>query len=712
MNDSWSVSQLVSKIKAGWHRRTPAMGAPSTDVEFPNTEAALTAYPHLRRWKSIVLDLAFEEYHLRAERGEAVNADDFCRRFPDYQRSLLHRIEIEQFLRHEEDKHAHAWPQPGDRFLGYRLLEQLGKGAVGRVYLAQQMEMRDRLVVVKLTPRGHREAQTLALLNHPHIVPIYRYDEDPATGLAAICMPYLSRTTLEDFLCLAQRGACGAAPQWPPSDFGSLLDELGARSVTDGTTPPGLATPDLAADESLRPAAYIDRVLNLARQMANALAHTHERGVLHLDLKPSNVLLLPNGRPLLLDFNLSVEGAVGASVIGGTLPYMSPEQLQEAILGRSYQSRPVDGRSDLFSLGVILYELLTGTHPFGEIPRQSDPREAAKELLRRHEKGPRALSSVVHDPDVGRFLDACLAFHPDQRHSSACEATQLLDRLLSRRHRAKRWMRQHRKSLTVVASGLLCGVLALATAAAMAPPEHEQWLRAAEVHVERREYREAEAALQKVIEHRPQSALAWAMLGQTQVKLGKHREATTAFAQSYRLSNDPNILGEMGHAAFLDGQYDIAEAWYRKAIERASTSPEVFLNLGKCSLRKGQYLEAEANFCNAVVEAPDSLLVRQARAQFAVQWAHATSSPIKTYAFEDALVAVRIAPTDRRVLFEAASVFALSHDVDNEASVKEFLERACHSGLDRRALQSPAFQKFADTSWFRELSNSSKKPAG
>ncbi len=99
-------------------------------------------------------------------------------------------------------------------------------------------------------------------------------------------------------------------------------------------------------------------------RLADGLGHAHERGILHRDLKPANILLADDGQPMLLDFNLSedlkLRSRAPAAFIGGTLPYMAPEQLQAFQHGTCGG----DARSDIFSLGVILYELLTGEHPF------------------------------------------------------------------------------------------------------------------------------------------------------------------------------------------------------------------------------------------------------------------------------------------------------------------------------------------------------------
>src|SRR5207247_10908638 len=108
---------------------------------------------------------------------------------------------------------------------------------------------------------------------------------------------------------------------------------------------------------------YVEAVVWLGCCLADGLAHAHERGILHRDLKPANVLLTDEGQPMLLDFNLAedvkLRGSAAAALIGGTLPYMAPEHL-EAFRGGK---RAVDGRSDVYALGIILYELLAGHFP-------------------------------------------------------------------------------------------------------------------------------------------------------------------------------------------------------------------------------------------------------------------------------------------------------------------------------------------------------------
>src|SRR5262249_55620958 len=142
----------------------------------------------------------------------------------------------------------------------------------------------------------------------------------------------------------------------PPARAALFLG-VARSSLAEGQSPE-------APDPLLSRATYAEGVMHLGAQIADGLAYLHERGVCHRDLKPSNVLLSPAGRPLLLDFNLSADAAAVPAHLGGTVPYMAPEQLEAFLARRPAGAARLDARADLFSLGVILYELLTGRHPF------------------------------------------------------------------------------------------------------------------------------------------------------------------------------------------------------------------------------------------------------------------------------------------------------------------------------------------------------------
>ena len=220
---------------------------------------------------------------------------------------------------------------------------------------------------------------------------------------------------------------------------------------------------------------YVEAVLWIGGRLAEGLAHAHERGVLHRDLKPANVLLTDEGQPMLLDFNLSEDvqaaGAAGARV-GGTLPYMAPEHLT------AYQGRPavVDARSDLYSLGVVLYELLTGRCPF---EKHGGPLESVlpKMIADRLRPPPPARSlNPGATPAVDSILRRCLESDPARRYQSARELQEDLDRQRlyqplryaadpSPRERVAKWLKRNPRAVSASRVGTAAVVLlALLTA--------------------------------------------------------------------------------------------------------------------------------------------------------------------------------------------------------------------------------------------------------
>jgi tetratricopeptide (TPR) repeat protein len=448
-------------------------------------------------------------------------------------------------------------------------------------------------------------------------------------------------------------------------------------------------------------------MLEMGRQIAEALAHTHERGVLHLDLKPSNVLLTADGRPLLLDFNLSVDGSIGASVIGGTLPYMSPEQLQEAVLGRSYSSRPVDGRSDVFSLGVMLYELLAGRHPFGEIPRTRDPREAAKELLRRHERGPAPWPAGKHiDREVLRFLDACLAYHPDQRPQSAGEAAAALRRFLGTNFQVRRWARRRRKTVAAAGVVTIAVILSAAAATALAPPESERRLRAGETHLQQQELKLAEAAFKESLAADEQSPRAWELLGQVQFQQAKYRDAFASFHRAYALSHDPRFLENLGDCERAENQHSLAVGWYRRAIAERSKSAELHRKLGDSLAAMSFFKSAQESLDEAVELSPTELAIRRTRMRAAINNSLVSKAPLEESALEDARVIRHAANSTDQDLFFAAMAFACAESPERfEVEIRACLESAADKeGFNADRLRGGMqFKPFADRSWYQAL---------
>jgi serine/threonine protein kinase/tetratricopeptide (TPR) repeat protein len=346
-----------------------------------------------------------------------------------------------------------AMPEAGTEFLGFHLLTELGRGTFGRVYLARQGELADRPVALKVSGDILGESRVLAQLRHTNIVPIFSVHH--ASPFHAVCMPFLGCTTLQDVLSdLRDR------PTMPAS----------GRALADAIRRGQAASPLPA----LEGRTYVQAVLWIASRLAGGLAHAHEHGILHRDLKPANVLLADDGEPILLDFNLSedtkLRSSASAAFAGGTLQYMAPEQLVAF-----HEHRPgADARGDLYALGILLYELLTGRHPFPT--RRGLLSEALPRMIEDRfgpPPGPRARNPAV-SPAVDSIVRHCLEPDPGRRYQTASQLEddlqrQLTDRPLrhareaSVRERAAKWARRHPRlgsstSIAVVAAALLLGL--------------------------------------------------------------------------------------------------------------------------------------------------------------------------------------------------------------------------------------------------------------
>jgi len=279
----------------------------------------------------------------------------------------------------------------------YVIERKLGSGGMADVYLAEDQEL-GRRVALKLLNDRHaadeqfverfrREAQSAAGLNHPNIVSIF--DRGYAEGTYYIAMEYLDGRTLKELL------------------------------VKNGPTPIPIA-------------------IDYARQILGALSFAHRNGIVHRDIKPHNIVVGHDGRLKVTDFGIARSGAsqmTEAGSIVGTAQYLSPEQARGA---------PVDPRSDLYSLGIVLYEMLTGKVPF----TGDTPVEIAMKHLSQVPSPPSELrAEVPHDLDA--IVMRALAKEPDQRYSS----TEEMDADLARVARGVAVSRETEDAMTQVLAG-------------------------------------------------------------------------------------------------------------------------------------------------------------------------------------------------------------------------------------------------------------------
>jgi hypothetical protein len=348
-----------------------------------SAEQFLAEYPTLAARDELAVEVICTEFQVRRELGQRPEPAAWCARFPRWQERLRQQLED---LSSASEKPPAAMvtvaearqvaaavpvartgaPGPPPR---YELLEELGHGGMGVVYRARDTVL-GRLVAVKMLRAGRatadgllrfrREAQAVARLRHRHIVALHDFGEQD--GGPFLVMPYVGGGNLS----------------------GRLAD---------------FADPRAAAA--------------LAEKVARAVQAAHEAGIVHRDLKPANVLLDEEGEPLVSDFGLAKfldpgpgEGATYTGQLVGTPAYMAPEQAA----GHGHRATPA---TDVWALGVILYELLTGYKPF-----RGEGAEVAQRIQQEAPAAPRALR-----PGLDRALETvvlkCLEKEPARRYASA-----------------------------------------------------------------------------------------------------------------------------------------------------------------------------------------------------------------------------------------------------------------------------------------------------
>jgi serine/threonine protein kinase len=320
----------------------------------------------------------------------------------------------------------------GQRLDDFDLLIELGRGAFARVFLARQLSLQ-RLVAVKISENHGHEPQTLAQLDHDYIVRIFDQRILRDQNWRLLYMQYLPGGTLLDL------GRVAFAAERPPDSGQALLDAVDGALESRGESRP---TESITRAE-LATLSWPETVAWLGKRLATALHYANSRGVLHRDIKLANVLLARDGTPKLADFNISfarnVSGASPFEYFGGSLSYMSPEQLMASLPGHTAEAADLDTRSDIYSLAVVLWELLTSMKPFDDSAARAARADSAGfvgdttavDLMLTTRAEGVSSAALAHLPSdcpaaLRRVLLKALSADRDQRWSSGAELAEQL----------------------------------------------------------------------------------------------------------------------------------------------------------------------------------------------------------------------------------------------------------------------------------------------
>jgi serine/threonine protein kinase len=356
---------------------------------------------------------------------------------------------------------------PGAKIDDFEIVKLLGRGAFGHVYLARQLSL-DRLVALKISANRGSEGRTMARLEHQHIVQVFSETVDPEFNQRLLCMQLVPGIGLDNLIGkLGERGARSkerdkvagverseppvrresggspsARPQPPDGNSLAASPQPPATSWTgaelleiidnSGSLPTALDPAALHDREALAKMDAIEATAWFGARLAEALDFAHRNGVLHRDIKPANILVNPYGRPMLADFNISSQPVgsetSGEEMFGGTFAYMSPEHLDAFNPDDPTGHEAVTARSDLYSLGLVLRQLLHGRSSFPPIVRKANLGETLRAIAdeRRQAGTPCTPGTPDARMTLERTICRCLEPNPEDRFASgAALAAQL-----------------------------------------------------------------------------------------------------------------------------------------------------------------------------------------------------------------------------------------------------------------------------------------------
>ena len=582
-----------------------------------------------------------EEFLNRRRRGESPSISDYVSRHPEWGeriRSLFPMLMLLEQIKTDSDPAHRTGPDSASASRGrlptrlgdYRIVREIGRGGMGVVYEAEQ-ESLGRRVALKVLPahcmtspsrlrRFHREARAAARLHHTNIVPIFGIGRQgdvfyyvmqyiPGQGLDRVFgQPTLNPTTV-----------------WSRHCVQDVLTNAGDEHLPDESTfttpPPTPESPESASSEPASPAAeqqsayitsgpyYWRTVANIGRQVAEALEYAHQHGVLHRDIKPGNLLLDNQGTVWVADFGLAklpdMEDLTQSEDMVGTLRYMAPEQFA----GQG------DARSDVYSLGLTLYELLALRPAFEERDRRSLIRQVTQE-----EPPPLRTVTTGLPRDLETIVTKAIDVHPDHRYRTAGDLAAdlrcyLEDRPIQARRitsveRLWRWCRRNRAiaGLMGLAAMLLLAVAVVASVG----------------------YVRTSEALHRVSYEREQAEnarlLAEAQRERAQVEYERAETnlhlATKAFEEIFNLlganpvgqvayEDDEQTADTAADSTFTDKDATLLESmlkFYDQFAQRNSRdvrlrteTANAYRRVGDIQRRLGQYTKAETAYRRAII---------------------------------------------------------------------------------------------------------------
>jgi serine/threonine protein kinase len=536
--------------------------------------------------------------------GGGILLSKYCDNYPHLKEALEQKYKVMRAL-----EEAFTEEELGGTEIGeYLIIEEIGRGGMGVVYLALQQSL-NRYVALKVLPLGfaldsgsikrfQSEAQIIARFNHPNIVPVYSTGKEKGTYYIAMALiPGLSLNKI--LACLRHV----AVDKWTAATVREIIythpdfDRLNIGAERTGR-------PDsimVARDSYFWNQPYLSFVLNLCCEIADALSYAHRNGVCHGDLKPSNIMLSYGGVPMIVDFGLAKDMDTFRSTQSqdflGTIAYASPEHVTRNVLSP---------KSDIWSLGVTMYEMLSLCQPF----RSSSVAGTIERILKADPPLLRA-GAKRFPKDAEAIVFKCLEKDSENRYDRAeivkedlnnfLHSKPVIARPVGKLRRSIKWIRRNRLV------SMLAGVLMILMIVGFYGSLHFLMVKGSR-YVDEQKYSEAIQSYEWALKllkvplfFRKTKADVLSKMGDAWSEMGEYEKAINSYELALQVkTNYVPALSGMGDAYFVMGQYDKAIALYDQAIHLSPEGRSSYYWRGKAYKKMGSYHEALRDFHKAI----------------------------------------------------------------------------------------------------------------
>jgi serine/threonine protein kinase len=547
--------------------------------------------------------------------GNGVLLSDYCNKYPLLKEALEQKYRIVRALEEAFTEEELAGTEIGE----YLIVEEIGRGGMGVVYLALQQSLR-RYVALKVLPFGftldsglikrfHTEAQIIARFNHPNIVPVYSTGQEK--GIYYIAMALIPGLSLNKVLEGLKHFP---ADKWTAATVRDIIhthpDFIRLNVSTDK-----IGRPDsiiFVRDSSFWGQAYHSFVLTLCAEIADALSYAHRNGVCHGDLKPSNIMLSYGGVPMIVDFGLAKDihsfRSTQSQDFLGTLAYASPEHVRKNV---------ISPKSDIWSLGVTMYEMLSLNQPF----RSSNVAGTIEKILKTDPPLLR-VGANRFPKDVEAIVFKCLGKALEIRYDQAellkedinnfLYSKPVMARPVGKLGRSLKWIKRNR--LVSMLFGVLMILLIIGLYAVLnssikeSVAEGSRYIDEGKNLEALKSYERALKLLNIPLFSKKTKADVLTGMGDAWSGMGEYEKAITSYERALQIdANYVSALAGMGDVYFEKGLYEKTIEIYDKVLRLSPGHRNSYYQRGKAYKEQGSYRKALRDFHRAIRLAPNDL---------------------------------------------------------------------------------------------------------